>query len=597
LRPSALLVSACLALSAGGTAHASGVLADQTPTQPSAIDVQAAVAVTPFGSTRWSRLTVEGQSRVMWLVPARPGAAVDWSSHAWLDALDDATAPRIVRPALPPPSCPMPRSESADRVSLWGKVGTKQAAGDVVVATSEASLRARVEQRGFVMPPEVGTRVSSLYSRGWVLLAIELEARGPVTTSPTIRVSDDGGAVLPLALAGGAFGDTRLTVFTITSGAMTIPGAAEIDPATLTWGADGSDYDERRRALLERHAWLRESSTHEALFDGASLPMQRGVEPALGEYFDEGLPHGGGACIDAARTAAKMPGVVDRTCAPGAVARVPGGAECSPTTGGIDAAAFACGQANDLALALAGHDPRRTFLTRFAGRIPRGSLGEDAELASGAPRSTVIAAGAWERCAHSTDAPGLSPPASRAPPFTGGGEATWMPSQGEGEETSSGEGCAGVFAAFAADEAEEDSGEGCSATIDSSEEGEGGDEGAWRGEDDSDEGESDDAEHDDDDDDDDDNDSDSDDDSSGDDLEPDAAQKGSTKLAALGPKPMKRVEQRRASPVSRAALLLGALVLPLRRRRRDAALDDRPILRRSQETSPFGRANRAGRQM
>ena len=64
-------------LVASHAAHATGaVLPPAGSAEPSTVDMELAVAVTPFGSTRWSRLTVGGASSVLWLVPARPGAAL-----------------------------------------------------------------------------------------------------------------------------------------------------------------------------------------------------------------------------------------------------------------------------------------------------------------------------------------------------------------------------------------------------------------------------------------------------------------------------------------------------------------------------------------
>ncbi len=574
MRPSAFFLSACLLLPVAGSAHANGILADRTAAPPSAVDVQAAVAVTPFGTTRWSRITLEGHARVMWLVPARPGAAVDWSSDAWLDALEDATAPRVLRPTSPAPSCDLPRYGSVERVPLWGGVGTKLAPKEITVATSEASLREHAGQRGFVVPPDLDARISSLYSRGWVLLSVELDAHGAVTTSPTIRVSDDGSAALPFALTGGTFADTRLTVFTLTNGPATITGAAELDATTLTWRAEGSDYRERRRAMLDRHRWIRESSTREALFAGVSLPGEPSVAPAMRTYFEAVAASGSGACVEAARAAAKSTGVVARTCAPGAAARVPGGSACTPSTAGIDASAFACGNADDLALALAGTAPEDVFVTRFAGRVPRGATGEDAELStSDSSLPSVLTAGAWERCPPPSPEP-TPPPASRAPPFTGGGRATWIPPAVEKEEeTSSSEGCGGGIAYLFYEDTsyeEDESAEGCSSSTGSSDEDEEYEEDAEEGDDSADESDSDDGSYD------------------GDFGSDDGAYEGDTewwgesastaskaarktKLAKVGTR--KRVEKRRESPVSRVALLLGALVLPLRRRRR---LDDHP---------------------
>jgi hypothetical protein len=85
------------------TGLANGVLAPAAQSDPSTLDLAIAVARTPYGMIRWSRVSVAGPGRVLWLVPARPGAAIDWAPQAWLDALDEATAPRVIPPTATPP--------------------------------------------------------------------------------------------------------------------------------------------------------------------------------------------------------------------------------------------------------------------------------------------------------------------------------------------------------------------------------------------------------------------------------------------------------------------------------------------------------------
>ena len=77
------------------------VLRPAAAADPSTLDVAVAVAVTPFGTTRWTRLTVAGPPSVLWLVPARPGAALDWASEGWLRTLEAATSPRITPSGWP----------------------------------------------------------------------------------------------------------------------------------------------------------------------------------------------------------------------------------------------------------------------------------------------------------------------------------------------------------------------------------------------------------------------------------------------------------------------------------------------------------------
>src|SRR5690606_35827449 len=112
LSPLCLVVAAAAfaSLLVPAPAKAGGAVLPKTGgVDPDLLDVRVAVAATPAGTTRWSSITVSDSSRVMWLVPARPGAAVDWAADRWLEALDDATAVRILPPSAAT-VCPFPRA-------------------------------------------------------------------------------------------------------------------------------------------------------------------------------------------------------------------------------------------------------------------------------------------------------------------------------------------------------------------------------------------------------------------------------------------------------------------------------------------------------
>ncbi|MDF2692394.1 MAG: Endo,4-beta-xylanase precursor [Labilithrix sp.] len=578
--PAVVLALSLLAVS--GTAHANGVLPDTT-SAPLAIDVEAAVAATPHGSTRWSRVTVDGSARAMWLVPVRPGAAVDWASDAWLAALDDATAVRVVQPALPRP-CTAPLPTHSERAPAWTRTGTKRWPSAMTIQNTESSLRAHAGQRGFAIRADLGSRLASLYARGWSIVTFELEPTATQRmTSPTIRVSDDGAAELPFALVNTGATPTRLSAFTITRGPATVAGAGELSPATISWGAEGSSYARRRGVALypdtwvRASTWLRESSSHEVLFEGVAIPDESdGVAPLTRTYFaSAGM---GAQCEGAARTAGSGSGTLGRVCAAGAVARIAGGSECAASNGTVDSHAFICGNSgDDLALALSGNAPREMFVTRFVGQLPATTSGVDDALSPfAAPRSPVMTAGAYERCPAPADETPLTPPPPRgAMPIPVNG-----PSYDDSAAYTSSEGCSG---SASSDYYEEDTSEGCS--VDSGDGDDGsddssGDDSSWEDDSSSDDSESEDDSSDS---------SDSDDDSEeiqiewGDDdseeeswqskAGPRARPHGIKKpsLHERSKKPVqttRRLRKRESSPVSRMALFFGALVLPFRRRKR-----------------------------
>jgi hypothetical protein len=566
-------IHTCAQLAAGAVllvcpvlAHASGaVLPVADAAEPTTLDAEVAIAITPFGTTRWTRLTVGGSQRVLWLVPARPGAALDWAVDGWLTSLEDATSPRVA-PSAAMPACDMPAGP--ERVAPWSMKAVKKAPGAVLVHASEMDARAHVAARGFAMSGAIATEIAKVFARGYALVSVELDADGSsVFSSPTLRISDDGGAVLPLALTGSASTSVRVTAVVIGDGPSSLPGARELDASALVWGRNSSNSAGARVAtlLVGRGAtWLREAATHETLFDDIVIPPDTFIEPLVASYYREATGSAQPPCYVMARTAALGAGTVGRACAPGALARVPGGVGCAPAAGAIDPASFMCGAGvDDLALALSGGVPARTFLTRLTGFVPESELGADTPIASSTTaQSPVILASRYERCSEAVTPPSVVRPgassASSSPTAPG---ATARPYHYD-HETS---GCSGSSTTVVyEDTGEQDvaADEGCASTGSGTSTGDDGDScgGDTSTSSTSSSGSDDDSSGWDDDDD----------DSSA--TKSDSCDCGKSTTGSSGddsseatPKRTSRANRRGPSPVSRYALLFVALLLPLRR--------------------------------
>jgi hypothetical protein len=218
------------------------------------------------------------------------------------------------------------------------------------------------------------------------------------TSSGTLRISDDGGSVLPLALVGTRSDETRVTAFTIGAGIADTNGAQNIDGTALRWGAGASSFTSWRRDALEAGAgnlWLRESSSHAALFDGTSVTGSARAPSVVGQYL------GSTSCWSSAMYAGTSDGIVG---------------------GSLPATTFACNGLDDLAVALDGLSPRSTFVTRWSGVVPRATLGADRPLTfdpTAFPPPVAIHAGDYESCVTpSASAP--NKPVAPAPAPSGG---------------------------------------------------------------------------------------------------------------------------------------------------------------------------------
>lgn len=406
-------VSALASLAVTAPARAGGAVLPRTGSpEPLALDVRVAVAATATGSVRWNEITVPPSTSLMWLVPVRPGAAVDWTGDEWLAALDDATAPRVLPPSAPA-SCPVPMS--AERTTSWASPAPARRPTAVTVHTTSSAAREHAAELGYEVSPQMAARIDALSAKGFGFVALELASSWGRTSSGTLRVADDAGAVLPLAITGTRAGPTRVTAFTIGPGVAAVPGTRDVDPSSIQWGATGSDYARVRRDLLESSAgdaWLRESASHNALFTGTAVLGGSPAPSLVVGYFASST------CASSARSVGTSFDAVGVACAPGNVARVPGGAPCTPSPGAIDPARLSCGQADDLALALAGVAPGAAVVTRWAGIVPAGALGVDLPIAFDptiAQRYPVVRAASIAGCGS------VDPPLAPEPSSPGGG--------------------------------------------------------------------------------------------------------------------------------------------------------------------------------
>ncbi|MBS2016582.1 MAG: hypothetical protein JST00_27105 [Deltaproteobacteria bacterium] len=445
-RPTRLFLAAslaALAISHAPTARASGgVLPPAASADPTVLDVQIAVTKptgSPALSTRWSRLTVDGVSSVTWLVPIRPGAAVDYATDAWLDSLDDATAVRIAPPA-PGASASCDARTDVERIPTWGGTSTKRFPKDVTVLSTEAEARAHATSRELRLGAEIGARLHDAYAKGWAFVAFDIASpSGAPMSSPTVRVRDDGGllpggaaAVVPLALTGVSTATTRITAWVIGEGGAELPGTRDLDPSTLTWGTSGSSYVAVRAGALGAGggtAWIRESASDRAFWNEQLLP-KGAIAPLYASYFRNATGQSRAGCETAALGASSNPGAVGRACAPGAVAKLAGGIECAPDAGAIDPGSFACGQGvDDLALALSGSSPANVVATRFVGIVGPGSFGADLGAAPSATRIAPLQTAAKADCASATP---VTPPSSGSLPAPSGSGSSSTSDEAQG---------------------------------------------------------------------------------------------------------------------------------------------------------------------
>lgn len=326
-------------LSSASVAHAAGGVAGPPAERTQIVASRIAVAAAPEHRAMWASVDVVGTARgFVWLVPVQPGARVELASDTWFEALDTATAARVVSPAEWPPCDVSLGVESYTRAHAPLVPPTSS----LMTADAQA-LAAFVKSAGSAISPDLAGRVEAAFARGAQIAAFAFPASGPETSTRTVRVIDDGAGAaaplaLPLALTSGGAGGVAITAFVLTSARVDIGAvpSVTVDPNDVTWRADGtSTYAETRERLVGAAAgatWVVEAASHAMLETPTPVTSDVPVIPAL---LDVVSPDDGTYALE--------------------------------------------GQSRDVA-----------WITRAYGTIPRGVFGDDASITEGAALRQVL---------------------------------------------------------------------------------------------------------------------------------------------------------------------------------------------------------------
>ena len=374
----------------------------------SPVEQRVALSIGPDRTTLWTSVRVDAAAGpVAIIAPAAPGASLDWSSAAWFEALEDATAPRIVAPAL---DCRGRRP--AAKVDVAGELGHEVplAAGGVAVLADAAAVAAWAQENGLSLSPELQGALEGLAGQRFV--AARFDAPAGTALTPTLRiVSPAPVAELPLVLTRAGDEDLLITTWVLGRGRARLDGAllAAINPADLTFnaGTGSSTYSAARARALGGAGYgaaLVEAAGHGALAGLTPIWETGEVIPGVADaYFDRAAGYGdglaGAPCIDQATAALAGAAPVAASCPRAALGVVDGSAACAETVdaGQTDPEALRCGPgADDLAVALSGQAPNDAWITRQSMILRAGSAGArgTVSLPGGPEVSPIVGASA-----------------------------------------------------------------------------------------------------------------------------------------------------------------------------------------------------------
>lgn len=423
-------VAVCALAAAVGTSpsvEAFGSLSDGTHLP---LEQRVAIAVGAQRTVVWSQLRVDaGTGPFAVVVPAAPGAALDWSSDAWMEALEEATAPAILPPDGVDAVCPG-EPDDPDRVHLVGRDHSPSVTPLEVVELPDAmALASWAGQHGMVASAAL---YATLEQSGGPFVAARFSGTGSATLTPTLRVvRPTADTSLPFVLTEATNQPVDVALFTLSMARPTLDGPpASVSSQELVFDAASgtSNYEARRAAALDApNRWLLECSSHPRLDEPLDLTPGTSLSSLLGGYFIRGTayePVGASANDCFALASSAMQGSVGTACPAGAIGVVGGGDDgCVETSGNAPPSALRCGLGEDaplgdLALAFSAQFPQAMVLSRVAMRLAAGEVGASPQLSFVAP-STVSPV----RVATALDFDGCPGGGSSSSTTTGGGSS------------------------------------------------------------------------------------------------------------------------------------------------------------------------------
>lgn len=393
---------ACALLAGGRSASATTALVGAS----NATELRVAYAESGEWTTVWSSFRLEGGAGpVGVVVPLPEGAFVDQSSDAWFEALEVATAPRVLPPEGLSPYCPG-ESGPGNPFEVSASIEPTESLLPQTLALMDdaAGVASWAAAQGLSVDAGLA---SKLAGTGAVrFLVVRFQAPAGAASTPTLRISAPKGLpVLPFSITRAGASNVRVTAWLFGEGRASFTGttAASVPGNAIVWNAKTgrSSYVEYRDELLagdpDRDAL--ESSGHDALADSTPIPGgAAAIEAVAATYFERAAAYGNGlpeagACVAAAKGALDADGVVGPVCPRGDLAALAGACVgASPGVNELDPAAFFCGPgADDLALVVAGAVAADTWVTRHTLVIAAGATGKDRGVFDGpAPEKLPI---------------------------------------------------------------------------------------------------------------------------------------------------------------------------------------------------------------
>lgn len=354
-------------------AHAFGAVVSHPPGSLQITEARTAVAAADGRRTVWAQLRAKGSpTAVAWVLPLPAGGVLDAGSSSFLDALEDATAPRIAPPAPPPKGAVCELPAAAETITN-GDAEPFLYPERVTLASTGAEVTKVLAKWGFA-DTDVNT-ISAPEGSSFVVLRFA-PPKGAFATF-TVRLWSVASPALPQAMLEAP--PTRpllTTTFLLGPGKAGFPTGTlvkEVAGSAIVWrSASGTTYRETRDALLaqEQGAFVLESADSSTFTARKTLgPV---AVPSLVEAYLDRLRERGETVVDREEAEDRILGeIASRTttqkpCPRGDLAGTPPCAKSSHPLAVDDLS-------DDLAFAF----EAPTIVTRFAGILGAKESGVD----------------------------------------------------------------------------------------------------------------------------------------------------------------------------------------------------------------------------
>lgn len=335
------------------------------------------------------------------IVPTVDGAALDWASRAFFEALEDSTAPRVLAPESIDATCGNTESPAAH---VFGDVDGSPPLEPIEVQVFDDSnaVQTWASESGLTPGPTLTSALDGA-APGVRFVVARFDAPAGTSLSKTLRVvSSSSSPSLPLGFTSAGSSPLRVVTWTIGEGRAALAGTeVQLDDSKLALRAaeESSNYASLLAEALDApaDAVLVDLASHASLRAEVSLSKRGPAVPSFIQgYFSRAAGYGetvdpSSSCIAQGAAILDQSAKIGTACPRGDLGVVGGGAGCTAhgiSPGEVDPTLLACGPGvDDLAIILSDFEADETWLTRTTLILaPDGAGSERAVTFPGGPQ-------------------------------------------------------------------------------------------------------------------------------------------------------------------------------------------------------------------